>query len=79
MPSGTSPTASCGMAKLFIDVTLLRHVGSSDQNAYALGASTGALLWSYKTGVYVNSARAVVNGVVYVGSSDGNVCAFGLK
>jgi outer membrane protein assembly factor BamB len=42
-------------------------------------ASTGAKLWSYPAGVIEYSSPAVVNGVVYVGSGDGNVYAFGLK
>jgi len=29
---------------------------------------------AYATGVYVDSSPAVANGVVYVGSNDGNVC-----
>ena len=41
----------------------------------ALNASTGALLWRYATGGDVQSSPAVANGVVYVGSSDGNVYA----
>jgi len=35
-------------------------------------------LWSYNA-VKVESSPAVANGVVYVGSQDGNVYAFGLK
>ena len=42
---------------------------------YALNASTGAKLWSYTTGSNVYSSPAVANGVVYVGSYDGNVYA----
>ena len=44
---------------------------------YALNARTGAKLWSYKTrGNEVSSSLpAVANGVVYVGSDDGNVYA----
>ena len=42
---------------------------------YALNASTGALLWSYTTGRQCESSPAVANGVVYVGSDDGNVYA----
>ena len=34
--------------------------------------------WSHKTGSAVESSPAVVNGVVFVGSYDGNVYAFGL-
>jgi polyvinyl alcohol dehydrogenase (cytochrome) len=35
---------------------------------YALDAATGAVLWSFASGGSVNSAPAVVNGVVYWGS-----------
>ena len=41
----------------------------------ALNASTGAMLWSYTTGEAVASSPAVANGVVYIGSNDGNVYA----
>ncbi len=37
------------------------------------------LMWSHTTGGYVYSSPAVANGMVYVGSGDGNVYAFGLK
>jgi outer membrane protein assembly factor BamB len=51
---------------------------------YALNARTGAKLSSYATGCNaqqcgVHSSPAVANGVVYVGSDDGKVYAFGLK
>ena len=46
---------------------------------YALNASTGALLWSYGLGYGESSSPAVANGVVYIGSWDGPVFAFGLK
>jgi eukaryotic-like serine/threonine-protein kinase len=55
------------------------YVGSEGHNVYALNAKTGAMLWSYSTGNYVDSSPAVVNGVVYFGSDDYNVYAFGLK
>ena len=46
---------------------------------YALNASTGATLWSFTTnseqGYWYYSSPAVVNGVLYVGSCDGNVYA----
>jgi PGF-CTERM protein len=35
----------------------------------------GKLMWNYTTGDAVTSSPAVVNGVVYVGSGDGNVYA----
>ena len=51
-------------------------------NVYALNASTGAELWSFSTESNicncVYSSPAVVNGVVYIGSWDNNVYAFGL-
>jgi len=37
--------------------------------------SNGQLKWSYTTGSYVSASPAVANGVVYVGSDDGNVYA----
>ena len=40
---------------------------------YALHADSGTLLWSYPGGWV--SSPAVVNGVVYIGSSDNNVYA----
>jgi outer membrane protein assembly factor BamB len=52
--------------------------GSGDNNLYALNASTGASLWSYTTGGTVETRPAIANGVVYVGSDDGKVYAFGL-
>ncbi len=39
-------------------------------NLYALNASTGAVLWSYKTG-NVGGAPAVANGIVYAVSANG--------
>ena len=54
------------------------YVGSYDNNVYALNASTGALLWKYTTANNVESSPAVANGVVYVGSGDGNLYAFHL-
>ena len=54
-------------------------MGSQDNNVYALNAKTGAKLWSFTTGSSVTSSPAVANGVVYVGSYDGKVYAFGLN
>jgi hypothetical protein len=54
-------------------------IGSDDDNVYALNATTGALVWKYKTGGMVDpSSPAVSSGVVYVGSEDDNVYAFGV-
>ncbi len=52
---------------------------ASTPDFYALNASTGALLWKYRTGgPEVESSPAVVNGMLYIGSDDGNLYAFGL-
>jgi polyvinyl alcohol dehydrogenase (cytochrome) len=46
------------------------YAGSLDAagNMYALDAATGAILWQFASGGSVNSAPAIVNGVVYWGS-----------
>jgi outer membrane protein assembly factor BamB len=49
---------------------------------YALNAVTGAKLWGYGVSSVhytMSSSPAVANGVVYVGSNNGKVYAFGLK
>jgi hypothetical protein len=42
-----------------------------------LDASTGNKIWSYKTGQAVESTPSFANGVIYIGSMDNNVYAFG--
>jgi len=42
---------------------------------YALDANTGNVVWQFRTGYYVESSPAVVNGMVYVGSMDYNLYA----
>jgi outer membrane protein assembly factor BamB len=66
-PFGSFPAVADGV---------VYSVGGND--VYALNASTGALLWSYATGGTVSARPAIANGVVYIGSDDGNVYAFGL-
>jgi outer membrane protein assembly factor BamB len=65
------------------------HIGSDDGNIYALNASTGTKIWNYTSAGQSNKAAvesgfgsgafesspAVANGIVYVGSDDGNVYA----
>ena len=53
------------------------YVSSFDNKMYALNAQTGDFLWSYQTGGNVYSSPAVVDGVAYFGSYDGNVYAVG--
>jgi outer membrane protein assembly factor BamB len=51
------------------------YAGSNDGYLYALDASTGSLLWRYKTGGPVTSSPLIANGIVYVGSKDHYVYA----
>ena len=46
----------------------------SDPNLYALDANTGALIWKYPTQSRISSP-VIVNGILYVGSTDGNLYA----
>jgi outer membrane protein assembly factor BamB len=71
-PIGTSSSSTQSSPAVVNGVV---YFGSDDGNLYALNASTGAELWSFKTGSNVISSPAVANGVVYVGSNDGNVYA----
>jgi len=50
------------------------HTGDYSPVA-GLVPSNGQLLWKYTTGGHIKSSPAVVNGVVYVGSNDGNIYA----
>ena len=53
------------------------YFGSCDGYVFALNAFTGAMIWSYRTGIFVFTSPAIVNGIVYVGSYDGYVYALG--
>jgi len=44
---------------------------------YALNATNGFILWSYQTEGIIESSPAVVNGIIYFGSTDGTVYALG--
>jgi outer membrane protein assembly factor BamB len=60
--------------------------GTFNESLSAFNATTGATLWTAPSGSFGNQASeefdfsspVVANGVVYVGSADGNVYAFGL-
>jgi eukaryotic-like serine/threonine-protein kinase len=45
----------------------------------AVYATTGAGLWSHRTGDFVYSSPSLANGVVYFGSYDGNVYALSAR
>jgi hypothetical protein len=53
------------------------YIGGN-QYVFALDAATGKNLWTFATGNTVQSSPAVVDGRVYVGSTDENVYGFGL-
>ena len=57
------------------------YVGSQypQDRLYALKASTGVKLWSYRARYRVWSSPAVANGVVYVGAEDKNVYALNAR
>ncbi len=46
-------------------------------HVYALNATSGEEIWNYQTGGAVYSSPALVDGVMYIGSMDSNVYAFG--
>ncbi len=53
------------------------YIGSTDDKLYAFNATTGATLWTARTGFSIDySSPAVANGVVYVGSTDDKLYAF---
>jgi outer membrane protein assembly factor BamB len=52
-------------------------MGDWAHNVYCLNASTGSEKWVYTTEGHVNSSPAIADGIVYVGSWDHSVYAFG--
>ncbi|HEV8192842.1 MAG TPA: PQQ-binding-like beta-propeller repeat protein, partial [Ktedonobacterales bacterium] len=63
-----APTPTSTLDPRLKNLTL--YVGIEDNNVYALDPTMGATRWHYETGGIVDSAPAVVDGVVYVGSAD---------
>lgn len=51
------------------------YIGATDGNLYALSATTGKYLWSFRAQGAILSPPTVVNNVVYFGSADGRVYA----
>lgn len=54
-----------------------KQAGDTGGNIYVFNASTGATIWSYPVRNDVHSSAAIVDGVVYFGSDDGNFYAIG--
>ncbi|MFH0769659.1 MAG: PQQ-binding-like beta-propeller repeat protein, partial [Chloroflexota bacterium] len=50
-------------------------VGSEDNHLYAVNAITGEEIWNISTGGKVTSSPALADGIVYIGSDDGNLYA----
>lgn len=62
---------------LVVDGTL--YVGSWDRRVWALDASSGKAIWSYRTGDKVKGGAAYAKGTVFVGSYDGRLYALDAK
>ena len=73
-PCGTSRKAVVQWPQYHFDPC---HTGYNPYEFFLSPATVGNLVldWSYTTGYNVISSPAVVNGVVYVGSIDGNLYA----
>lgn len=54
-------------------------IDAAGSNLEVLNATTGAVMFSYTTGGVIYGAPTVSNGRIFVGSTDGNVYAFGLS
>src|SRR6202035_6079362 len=46
------------------------YFGSGDGYVYALNATSGALVWQFKTGDIVHASPAIADGNVFIGSWD---------
>ena len=76
--SESSPSVADGVVFVGSDNSVSNSSGEPfPHNIYALNATTGAIIWSYGTGGAVYSSPATANDIVYVGSDDGKVYAFG--
>jgi outer membrane protein assembly factor BamB len=73
--TGNSIVNSSPAVALGSNGTAYVYVGSTDGYLYEINATTGALVWKFKTGAAIYSSPAVVNGEVYIGSTDESVYA----
>ncbi|RME89090.1 MAG: hypothetical protein D6770_05375 [Anaerolineae bacterium] len=46
-----------------------------DGHLYAVNAGTGKRIWEFSTGGAINSSPVERNGILYIGSNDGQVYA----
>ena len=54
----------------------LLFAGSGDGTLYAIQANNGQIRWSSKLGLEINGAACFNNGILYAGSSSGEITAF---
>ncbi len=50
-------------------------IGADDGVVYGFDMNDGSILWSYTTGDKVRASAMVINGIVYIGSTDGKLYA----
>jgi outer membrane protein assembly factor BamB len=79
--TGATVWATCLPGAVLGAVTAVPGVvfAAATNTVYAVDASTGAILWSYKdttSGSDFWGAMSIANGVVYAGNQDGNLYAF---
>ena len=63
-------------SSIVIDSKGVMYVGCADGNIYMLRASSGKVIWKYKTGGGIHSTPAVTGGRLYIGSKDGSLYVF---
>lgn len=63
-------------SSIVIDSSGVMYVGCADGHIYLLNASSGEVLWKYKTGAGIHSTPAVAGGRLYIGSKDGSLYVF---
>jgi outer membrane protein assembly factor BamB len=70
-------TASAGILMTPVVANGIIYIGSSDGNLYAVNGFTGAQVWTFATGTFLDndSGLAVANGIVYLGARNGNLYA----
>jgi outer membrane protein assembly factor BamB len=74
----SSPAVADGVVFVGSDDTSIPFLPLiNGHSVYAFNGTTGAMIWSYVTGGSVVSSPAIANGLLYVGSDDDKVYAFG--
>ncbi len=51
------------------------YIGSRDYHLYAIDSTSGAVLWKFQAGSYIDNSPIVADNVVYFGSNDGKLYA----